>query len=194
MEDIVGFSPDDANRIANAVLDAERRGAVGRPSQNEFVGTGVSEPRMVYEGFYEQDLDPSTEKGTVKKLADFRIWGGRADAWAKRNKVTVTNRDDLFSAKVDDYGKLIEINGELRPLHPLPVQIIRFTIATVTPSLTGTVNAVLAGTASPGTTVTLVDALGCLTKSVGLKGYAARMVPLPVSGTRQWEIIALCCA
>ena len=70
---------------------------------------------------------------------------------------------------------------------------IRFTITSLDP-LKGSVDAICCdGTVDDeyNGQVTLVDALGCLTLELDLKGYATRMKP--TGGECQWEITALCC-
>lgn len=113
------FTEDAAKRIANVVRLVEsmhpdlRRGSSHRP-----------EIQVILEGEYQQDLEspaePDPGDDLVPTTATFRAYRGSGDDWAldeePRNEITVTNRDTGFSAAEGDYGMVVELNGEWRPL------------------------------------------------------------------------------
>lgn len=119
----VGFSEDGARRIVDAVRALEnahpefRRPSAQRPTiqvilEGEYI-TGLAAPDTVGDL---EDATPTT--------ATFRLFRGQGTEWMPDsfvgNIITVTNRNAGFSANAGDYGMVIELNGEWRPIKVFP--------------------------------------------------------------------------
>lgn len=72
---------------------------------------------IIREGFLNEDLDASTDDGETETTAELAIWEGKGANWRDTGRtLTVTNRDDNFSASEGDRLTVQMVgSGEYRP-------------------------------------------------------------------------------
>jgi hypothetical protein len=209
------FSEDAARRTANVVRLVEnthpqtRRGGGNRPAI-----------QVILEGEYKEDLDapeePNEGEDIVPTTALFRCYRGAGDEWAldeeENNEIEVTNRNTGFSASQDEYGIIVELNGEWRPISGGGGgEGVAFEIESMSeyPGFTGTHYAIcdILARDNPKTTssaeeegtrkITVHDLTGCFFDEdaadlVARKGFA-RYMKIEGEANPKWIVHSLCC-
>lgn len=119
MADGMKFSPDAAKRIAETVRAHENE-----PPPSRVRDVARYRNQNIVEGFYAEGLlapdDAAEPSDIVPTTADFYPARGDGTDWEVQEEVgdviTVTNRRPEFSAASGDYGLVVKVNGEWRPV------------------------------------------------------------------------------
>lgn len=205
------FPVEDARRIA---AQARRTEAISK-NPTVFPPTNASVLTAQLEGFLVSQMAASASRGQVPTTAKMVVWrgGGTGGSWCKGQTVTVTNRDDGFSASAGSYLVVAEVNGELRPIRAggagSGTQTAIFTIdsydyvsgiAICNIEYRPNGVAIVSGE-SQYATIEVIDPAGCYFNEdeadlIGRWGTASYMQPIRDIDQYQsavWVVIGLCC-